>query len=169
MLATRHGRSPLFWLVSVLIVISLIYPCKAVGDSRDWVRGFMDSPRGQNTPPVRCKMLTVTSTNGHLTGDLLFINESLARIDLEGEKRQDGTFWPRFIAQVKNEDQADWRTIGESEKPQNLVTSAVEPLSEQKIYVNMNMFRPAIGKVMYGRIVFPNGTWTMFDLELFVH
>ena len=138
------------------------------GDGRNWIKGFIGTPRDQNTPLVRCEIITVSSTAGHLVGDLIFVNETDAKVEIEGERKKDETFWPSYTAQVIGEGEKEWRTIGESAKAQNIVKQSITGFSEHDVYVNMDVFRPAIGKGAYGRIVFSNGVWTMFDLGLFV-
>jgi hypothetical protein len=139
----------------------------AIGDGRDWIRGFMPTPKDERTPLVRCVMISVASTSGHLDGHLLFINESNSNVEIDGEIRQDGTFWPSFRAQVKKESEREWRTLRESVKSQSTETVTVDALGEKKVCLDMDIFRPAIRKGTYGRIVLSNGVWTMFDLELF--
>lgn len=140
----------------------------ATGDTSDWTRGFMGTPRDDDTPLVRCEMITVRSTNGHLTGDLLFINETESTIELTGAKISDGKLWPQFTPQVTDEGDHGWRTIRKSE-PCGAAKITIRPYSEQEIHVDLDSFHPMIGKVTYGRVLFENGVWTMFDLSLFAH
>jgi hypothetical protein len=149
------------------VFLSLLFAGITKGDGRDWIRGFMGTPKDENTPLVRCVMITVASTRGHLEGHLLFINDSNSKIEIEGKLKDDGTFWPCFRAQVSRDGEKKWKTLGESDKSQGIVTVIVDALSERKICVDMDLFRPAIGKAPYGRIVLSNGVRTMFDLQLF--
>jgi hypothetical protein len=80
--------------------------------------------------------------------------------------KKDETFWPCFVAEVRNENEEDWRVIGESTELQGVSTRALEPSSELQLHADMDIFRPMIGKVNYGRFRFSNGVWTMFDLKL---
>src|ERR1043166_8715617 len=95
------------------------------GDGRDWIRGFMGTPKDENTPLIRCVMISVASKRGHLDGNLLFINESNFKIEIEGEMRNDGTFWPCFVAEIRDEGEKEWRTIGESTELRGIATRAV--------------------------------------------
>jgi hypothetical protein len=149
----------------VNVLLSLLFASISKGDGRDWIRGFMGTPKDENTPLVRCVMISVASTRGHLDGNLLFINDSSSEIEIEGELRKDGTFWPRFRAQVSQEGGKDWRTLDKSDEPPGIVT--VSAFSERKLCVDMDVFRAAIGKEHYGRILLSNGIWMIFDLRLF--
>lgn len=154
--------------VFVNVFLLLLFASITKGDGRDWIRGFMATPKDENTPLVRCEMISVASTRGHLDGHLLFINDSNSQIKIDGETQKDGTFWPSFRAQVKKESEKEWKKLGESDKSRNTVTVTVDAFGERKVCLDMDIFRPAIAKATYGRIVLSNGVSTMFDLELFV-
>jgi hypothetical protein len=154
-------------LIPLGILLFVLLASIAGGDGRDWIRGFMPTPQSENTPLVRCVVISVASTSGHLDGHLLFINESDSNVAIDGETRKDGTFWPSFRAEAKKENEKEWRTLGDSVKSQSAVAVTIEALSEQQIWVDMDMFRPAIAKATFGRIVLSNGISAMFNLELF--
>lgn len=165
----RKTRQHAWMRMLFAVVLNALVANIVAGDSSDWTRGFIGTPRDADTALIRCEMITVTSSNGHLRGQLLFINETDSGVDLKGGKTTDGKFWPSFTAQVLNEGEKEWKTIGKSNNTEPAVELTIGGYSDQDVHIDMDVFRPSIGKVAYGRVVFGNGIWTMFDLQLFAH
>lgn len=135
----------------------------------DWDKNFINGGGTSETPKVRFELTYVCFRQGHLTGEFQVNNQAEAAVQLDGVEKADGTFWPNVIIEVTNgNDQKEWRW---QRIDQSVVTGKQTTLSvpartvSQPLYVNMDEPKNAIGKATYGRVVFSNGRWSMFELE----
>jgi hypothetical protein len=112
--------------------------------------------------------------SGHLVGEFEVLNTTSSPETINGTKTADKKFWPNVEAQITNgatPSEWKWRNIGQPptwEKPSKLIVDPVNADStspEKSVYVDMDIFKPFIGKATYGRIVLPNGRWSMFELK----
>jgi hypothetical protein len=85
---------------------------------------------------------------------------------IEGTQTSDGDFWPYVTAQVADDYQGLWRIIGQPHtvgKPTTLLIQSKDV--NARLIVDLETFRPLIGKFRYGRIVLRNGKAAMFELK----
>jgi hypothetical protein len=75
-------------------------------------------------------------------------------------------FWPSVTAQVANDCNGPWKAIDPPPLPGEPFTISIEPRDTSvDLCVNVNNFRPFIGKFRYGRFVLPNGKAATFELQ----
>jgi len=152
-----------------LLTASLAWACTqlAIADTPDgrqsWYR-VLNLSAPVNPSVEAFEIVGIGSEDGkHLVGQFLFFNykegeKFPAPITLKGSKKADGTFWPRVIAQVTNDLQSQWTTIQSPSIPGEAISLVVTSKQEkQRFYVDLDVFRPVIGKMKYGRIVLETG------------
>jgi len=161
-------------LASVLLILAFV--CPQVGSAADdgarsWVRGFAG---GFGTGESRFEpftMQTVRSENGHLTGtcgyeDYRDESKSKLPYTIEGRVTADGRFWPRVEAEVASDPNGAWQKIPRPPDQGEAATFTLERNSRNILfYVDLDVFRPLIGKVRYGRLALQNGETALFVLE----
>jgi hypothetical protein len=75
-------------------------------------------------------------------------------------------FWPSVTAQVATDANGPWKAIDSPPLPGEPFTISIEPRDTSvNLCVNMNNFRPFIGRFRYGRLVLPNGNAAIFQLQ----
>jgi hypothetical protein len=85
---------------------------------------------------------------------------------IEGTLTPDGRFWPTVTAQVRADSQADWKTIERSPIAGSPATFPVQTDSiKLMLYLDLEMFRPFLGKMGCARFVLQNGEAASFKLE----
>jgi hypothetical protein len=135
----------------------------------DWDRNFIDSGPTADASAVRVELTYLCSRQGHLIAEFHVGNLSKATVRLAGTESSDGRFWPDVVSEVTNgSDPAEWKwqNIGRSYQTGKPFTLAVAAQSfSVPLCVNMDVFKPQIGKASYGRVVFTNGNWSMFELS----
>lgn len=144
-------------------------------DKTTWGRGFIDEPSLDSPASRVAYTLTfLDSTVGHLVGEFEVLNTTSSPETINGTKTRDGKFWASVEAQITNgatPSEWKWRQIGRpptSGEPYKLVVDPLKADSrshEKSLFVDMDIFKPFIGKATYGRIVLPNGRWSMFELK----
>ena len=87
-------------------------------------------------------------------------------IVIEGHQNDDGTFWPTAELQAQKEKGDQWTTVG--------VSGNGPPITQLKIYtgtivdglrINLDPFKPLLGKFRFGRIVLKSGDEAEFLLD----
>jgi hypothetical protein len=130
------------------------------GDLRMRQQGFR-----QLAPDAPAHLSSVTSLGARLIGGFIFVPRSTSSAAIEGTRTLDGDFWPKVKLQVGNSEE-QWTTIGESKHHGALEKLEVSPDRGETIRVLLNDYKPLIGKYKYGRIMFSNGDFGVFFLEL---
>lgn len=108
----------------------------------------------------------------HIFGRFFYFNykpeeKSPPPVTISGSrKKTDGTFWPRVTAQVAKDAKGPWTTIRVPPAPGEATSlSVVSKPDEERFYVNLDIFRPMIGKMDYGRVVLETGEVAAFGLD----
>jgi len=87
-------------------------------------------------------------------------------IRIEGTQTTDGTFWPQVIGQVADDYKGFWKTIGEPPNIGKKFTFLVQPGEVTgQLVVDVEIFRPLIGKFRYGRVVLKSGETAPFEMK----
>lgn len=160
-----------------ILVFSLAWTCVASGGDDPTDRGLswyrvlnLSAPVNPRVEPF--EIIGVGSEDGkHLVGEFFFVNykegqQSPPPVTINGSRKADGTFWPRIVAQVANEIDSEWTTIQSSPTPGNTVATVVTTQQEkQRFYVNLDIFRPMIGKMKYGKVVLETGDAANFFIK----
>ena len=127
--------------------------------------------------PTRPPLLAIwllTSDSAHLDADADYWNLTQAKVTLHGRRIKDPTgdarrFYPYARLEVSDEPDRGWRVIGRSPMAgQGVETTAVmvpvkigvanpEAKRNAMCVIDMNPFRPLVGKVRYGRVVLKDG------------
>lgn len=111
-------------------------------------------------------LVAVVSVSGHLTGEFAPVPGEKRRVaELPGRRDNNGDFVPVVTWQAGNSDQG-WQTLRESPKPEGstvLAISAENPA--QTVRVDLDPYRPVIGKLKYGKVVFSDGDFAVFELD----
>jgi hypothetical protein len=91
---------------------------------------------------------------------------STSTASIEGRQTPDGLFWPYVIAQVASDYEGIWKTIGEPPSLGRPITLSIKSGDvNTQLVVDLEVFRPMIGKFRYGRIVLKNGKVAEFELK----
>lgn len=114
--------------------------------------------------PFRIKAV---AENGHLIGIASYRDKmGHPPLKVNGTQGVDGRFWPRVIAEVANDASGEWKRL---ERPASRGKPAVFTLKSHEanvtLYVNLDIFRPMVGKMRYGRVVLANGEPAVFELK----
>lgn len=162
-------RSAQVILIWNLFVLSLSV---ARGGPDNWGRGFIATPPNRPRPFMFLQFSFLNCVDGHLVGEFDLVNASNSQLLLEGTKTSDEKFWPFAVAQIASgltEKEWKWRTIAKLSHPGEKVVAAVKVTtawsSSKELNVDLDAFKPYIGKATFGRIVLPGGQWSMFELE----
>lgn len=85
---------------------------------------------------------------------------------IEGVLTRDGRFWPRVTAQVRADPRAEWKTVEGPRVVGSPATFPVQPDSAKPmLYLDLEVFRPFIGKMECARLVLQDGEAASFRLE----
>ena|ERR1041385_2330529 len=159
-------------------LIALFCAASVLAQSEDkstWGRALIDEPApGAPASRVRYALVFLDSTVGHLVGEFEVNNTTSRPEQIDGTQTSDGKFWATVEAQMTSgatPREWQWRTIGRPAtpgQPSKFVIEPVKSVSTRKvrsIFVDMDIFKPFIGKATFGRIFLPNGHWSMFELN----
>jgi hypothetical protein len=92
--------------------------------------------------------------------------QASSRTSIEGTETPDGEFWPYVTAQVANNYRGVWRVIGHPSNVGKPTSLSIKPKDvNARLIVDMEIFRPLIGKFRYGRLVLKNGKAAIFELK----
>lgn len=157
----------------MVFLISWLVATKILFSSDDsLVKTFVTDP----TSEIAHVDITFTfsrANDDHVVGEFDAVNTSSLPTTIVGVHTREGTFWPQVLLEVTNNSKPpwQWRTVAESSAPGtpgklklNPTTSANKIVGET-LLVDMDAFKPFINVATYGRIVFRDGNWSMFDLK----
>jgi hypothetical protein len=112
-------------------------------------------------------METLAIEDGRFVGTAEY--EYLVRGDLptiQGVLTRDGRFWPEVTVQVRADSQAEWKTLERSPIAGRPATFPVQVDSTKlMLYLDLEVFRPFLGKMECARLVLQNGEAASFKLE----
>lgn len=111
------------------------------------------------------ELLSVISFGDRLFGEFVFEAPSAKAVTLAGTRTPDGDFWPKATLQAADSDHA-WKAIGESQNSGSPTTLQIPRGKSERVRVVLTDYRPLIGKIKYGRIVFANGQSAIFLINL---
>jgi hypothetical protein len=155
-----------FTLMSALLMSSLT---AAVGG---WTRGLPIGQVGaheQKAPP-EAFVLGVWSgdDDGHVYGLCTYFNGKSSPAAIEGIETADGDFYPEVSTQVADaEHGSQWKTLEAPPSPAGKpVTRYVQPKEVSRpLKVDLDVFRPLIGKGKFGRLVLKSGESAVFQID----
>ena len=168
----RYGRIVLENGDTAIIALEDLLPtANARGDSGNFKEDVIggdyrmrregtDAPRaGDPAAPA-----DVISLGGALTAEFIYDAGSNGVI-LEGSQTLDGDFWPEVSIEVgKSLD--DWQKIGAAKSNRPIATLQIPGGTAQPIRVNLTQCKRFIGDYKYGKLIFSNGAFTVFYLEV---
>jgi hypothetical protein len=135
----------------------------------DWIHGWMGYPADETSHTAHLHIITVASTNGHLSGHFLFVNGSSTTVTLEGTPTAGESLSTSATAQIAADPgggEFDWKTIGECVTPEGATTlKTIAPHGEQSLTIDMDVFRDSVRNAGYGRVLLKNGCFAIFELE----
>jgi hypothetical protein len=158
-----------------MLIVALIAACLSsfAGSAEyDWYRALnVSAPVNPHFEPF--EIVGIGSEPGnHLVAKFWYFNykegdKSPPAVIIGGSRKSDGTFWPHVTAQVGSDPKGPWTTIGKPTTPGEAASlSIVSKPGEERFYVDMDIFRPLIGNVKYGRVVLESGEAAFFGLEI---
>ena len=159
-------------LVSAIILpwCDLYSACAGTEETGHWSIMISAEPinRGE-----RLHQLTLYSVDQseHLTGMWFCTNgpvgkQPASRLAIQGQKSDDGIFWPDVTLQVRNEATGQWETLATPSRRAAPTTLFVEPNTTQfNLSVRLDPFKPLLTKRKIGRIVLSNGETSEFQLQ----
>ena len=119
------------------------------------------------SPTPSLSIVAILSPDGRdVFASCEFRNDGLSTMSLNGTRTADRKFWPYVTRQVSNDVTGTWTTIASREDSGTPSTSSIE--SKQvvgELYVNLDSFRPLIGKFRYGRILLSTGDAAVFEMR----
>jgi hypothetical protein len=126
---------------------------------------------GGNTPAPFVKrplgVAAISEFDGNLTGVCVYLPaDSKTSASVGGTRAADGKLWLTAIAQVASDYRGVWMTVGKCPGPGEdaRITLSTDD-REANWLVNLNAFRPWVGKYRYGRLVLDNGLSAAFELK----
>lgn len=112
------------------------------------------------------ELVLVSEEEDHLYGLCVFVNAKPALAAIDGTETLDGEFYPFVALQVANAEHGEWCTVDSASNPGKISTLSVEAKRPSKsLRVNLDGFRPMIGKFKYGKIALKSGESAVFELE----
>lgn len=153
-------------LLSVLSVITLAQ----AQSERNWTKGFRTQPADKQDPAGRFFLMFAKQEKLHLIGgcnyeNYVVSNQAPRRVTIEGAKIADAIFWPDVALQVSN-DGGEWQTIGQAVNDGQPDTIMIEPKGvAYSLLVNLDAFKPMIGKYKFGRLLLKTGEAADFRLD----
>jgi hypothetical protein len=154
------------FIIVVASYLSLSVPTASAG----WVHNFLGVPLG-TFQPFKITGIESSEEGDHVIGKFSFVNykegeKPPAPVMINGGKKSDNTFWPDVVAQVADDDD-NWKAIGKPSTSGTITVSLMVPakVDPERFYVNLDIFRPIIGKKKYGRIVLETGDSAIFELN----
>ncbi len=153
-------------VLPVMLACSLIVSVATV-HANGWTReinGGMKSAMDFSYQPF--VLMVVGGQDDNIHGLCTFYNYERVPFVIKGMKKADGEFYPYVTMQVANEAARGWKTIGRFLNGTRTVTITVEPKGVSKtLMVDLDAFRPLIGRFRYGRIVLKTGESSEFELK----
>jgi hypothetical protein len=113
----------------------------------------------------------IGTESDHLIGTCFYMNSTKGNqarqsVSIVGIQTADGNFWPTVLLQVANEVTGRWHTIEQPSIRGHSVILTVQSNSTSKVLnVDLEAFRPMIGKFRYGRVTLKRGEGAILKLE----
>lgn len=153
----------------VIVVFSSVAMLQA-NDPQSWSRTISAEPANAAARAHEFTLYDIDQGELHLTGTCLYINGPLGaeppkKLIIKGGRDRNGAFWPAVELQIKNEATGQWETIGSArfDKSSNL---SIEPNDHRfDLMVNLDPFKPFIGKFTTGKIILATGEAAQFELK----
>jgi hypothetical protein len=167
-IAFANLRTARFLIAIVAIVIGT-----SVESSRanGWTRGLPIGEVGadeRKAPESFVLEVWSGDDDGHVYGLCMYFNGKSVPSTIEGIETSDGDFYPQVSFQVAdNEQGSQWKTIEASiSRPGKSTKLTVAPKSASKaLKVDLDVFRPYIGKGKYGRLLLKTGESAVFQID----
>jgi hypothetical protein len=162
----RFASIPFFWLI---VGAGNVVTLHAVLGS--WTRGLpIGEIAADERKPPESFVLAVWSGDdeGHVHGICMFFNGKSVSAILEGTETSDGDFYPQVSTQVGDSDHGgEWKTLKPSVSPSGRVAArTIRPQEASRpLKVDLDVFRPFIGKKKYGRLLLRTGEATVFQID----
>ena len=166
--------SPLFWRTALVAdVLSIFLATSGFGVNDDtnsnwsryanWSRAVAHSIE----PGVPFTVVATTSIDGRLSAGCAYryIAGSAPTV-LHGTSSANGDLSPFVTYEVATQDRMKWKTVAkftESQNPATIEVNAANPTA--LLHVDMEPFRPTIGKFRWGRVVLENGQGAIFAID----
>lgn len=158
------------WFLNFLLVVAFILSIGPIHVVRagGWSRSMIDVGTRPADQAVfeTLELINVGGVDDHVYGLCVFYNIKPRLVALNGTKSSDGEFYPYVVLQVANNERGKWQTVEAPSNPGKISTLTVEAKRPSKsLMVNLDVFRPMIGKYKYGKITLKTGQSTVFKLE----
>lgn len=157
-----------------IVLCSMLCTCLSVGggkgpecDSSTWTRDVTSGGSLKDYPNIPFVLLITSSFRGRLSASYGYqYIEGKSAVSLRGKRISDDEFAPFVSYEIATEGTTKWKTICkivESEKPTSVKIDAAHP--RLALDVDIEPFRPFIGKATWGRVVLENGDTAPLELE----
>lgn len=168
----RYGKIILENGDSAVIALEDLLPTASArgvsGDFKEDVAGGDYRMRREGTQAPRAGdpavPADVISLSGSLIAEFIYDGGSNGTI-LEGFQNLDGDFWPEVSIEVGRSID-DWQKIGTSKGNGAVATLQIPSETARPIRVNLTECKRFIDDYKYGKLIFSNGTSTVFYLEI---
>ncbi len=150
-------------------IVLFLTNCALAGEEL-WSRGLLGSPSSGSFRPFNVVIIE-SVTGNHLVATCSYANYSDGKtspplVTVRGVTTKDGKFCPRVSAKITNDVNGEWKTIGE-------LGTLGKPLSrriaantvDDSFTISLDVFRPFIGKFVYGSLVLKSGQAAVFELK----
>jgi hypothetical protein len=106
--------------------------------------------------------------DGHVYGLCMYFNGKSVAATIEGTETPDGNFYPQVSNQVADVERGgQWKTIeAPASPPGKAATRIVQPeQASRSLRVELDVFRPFIGKGKCGRLLLKSGESAVFQID----
>jgi hypothetical protein len=152
------------WQLALSIQLAFLFASACLGQG--WSRDITDGGTLRDYPKVPFLIMTTSLIDDHLSAICAYqFVEGNAPLTLHGTKDSDGDFSPFVSYEIATKGTTEWKEIAkfESKNPVAIEIGSSNP--RMGLHVDMDPFRPHIGKSHWGRVVLENGQATIFSLE----
>lgn len=154
-------------LIAAFMLSAVVHA--GAGGSDGWTRGIADIGTRPADPSAfrPFELVTVSGEGDHVYGLCVFTNVTPALVAIDGTETPDGEFYPNVALQVANDEEGEWRALDPSSHPGKKAALTIEAKQVSKsLMVDLDAFRPMIGKFKYGKIALRTGeAAVVFKLE----
>jgi hypothetical protein len=153
--------------MQLFLIVSAVSFAATADTPKHWVRGI---GAGKKFVISTVGIRVGAESNG-LIGTCFYTNyrekgQFSRLVIIEGTRMRNGTFWPIVSLQVANDLTGHWRTIGRSSSREKVARLAIQSNgTTEPLYVDLDAFRPMMGKFKYGRVALKSGEEAIFKLE----
>ncbi len=156
-----------FGLFALLLVLT---STRAEPNPERWgVAIQQDGVRG--TEPLHLQLVAVEGDPliGTFAADTLLPQESTKRISamvIDGQQREDGTFWPNVELQIKMKPDGKWVKVASSlDEAVSAKLTIYGGMAVHGLLVNLEPFRGYTGKCQFGRVLLKSGQEAVVNLD----